>query len=196
MAPVLLQYYYENATPNDYFFGSLSGPGYMYPKAIPDSLFSPLMHIADTLCKKLDLNVFETMDYSEGSSGTGNNDLPRKLVEKYFTAMPDMLGILNGYAPSYTFGEVKGKPFISYDYYLDESKPEKDAVDDLNELIAINSKKPYFLALHIREWNDIDRVKRILDKVKGEKEVVSLDVFLKLAAGKSNFEEHYLPPSK
>ncbi|SEM76431.1 GxGYxY sequence motif-containing protein [bacterium A37T11] len=196
MAPVLLQYYYENATPNDYFFGSLSGPGYMYPKAIPDSLFSPLMHIADTLCQNLDLNVFETMDYSEGSSGTGNNDLPKSLVEKYMDAMPDMLGILNGYAPSYTFGLVKNKPFISYDYYLDETIPEADAVDDLNELIAINSKKPYFLALHVREWNDIERVKRILERVQGVKEVVSLDVFLKLAAAAPTYAPYYLQQAK
>ncbi|WEK38010.1 MAG: GxGYxYP family putative glycoside hydrolase [Candidatus Pseudobacter hemicellulosilyticus] len=196
MAPVLLQYYYENATPNDYFFGSLSGPGYMYPKAIPDSLFVPLMQIADSLCKQLDLNVFETMDYSEGSSGTGNNDLPKDLVEKYFKAMPDMLGILNGYAPSYTFGMVDKKPFISYDYYLDERIPEQDAADDLNELIAINGRKPYFLALHVREWNDIERVKRILDKIQGPKEVIALDVFLKLAAANPTWKEYYLPRKK
>lgn len=193
MAPVLLQYYYENATPNDYFFGSLSGPGYMYPKAIPDSLFLPLMKIADSLCKKLDLNVFETMDYSEGSSATGNNDLPKSLVEKYFKAMPDMLGILNGYAPSYTFGMVNKKPLISYDYYLDERMPEADVVEDLNELIAINGKKPYFLALHVREWNDIERVKRILNKIQAPKEIVPLDVFLKLVAASPTFKEYYLP---
>ena len=30
------QYFYQQATPNDYFIGVLSGPGYMYPKAIPN----------------------------------------------------------------------------------------------------------------------------------------------------------------
>ncbi|GAA4795218.1 hypothetical protein GCM10023231_24530 [Olivibacter ginsenosidimutans] len=193
LAPVLLQYYYENATPNDYFFGSLSGPGYLYPKAIPEKLFEPMMHIADTLCKKLDLNVFETMDYSEGSSGVGNNDLPKKLVEKYFKAMPDIIGMLNGYAPSYTFGKVSGKPFISYDYYLDENMPEADVIDDLNELITLNATKPYFLALHVREWNDIDRVQRILSKLKGETEVVPLDIFLKMAAESDTYKTYYLP---
>jgi hypothetical protein len=35
MNPPALQYFYEDKSPNDYFIGGLSGPGYMYPKAIP-----------------------------------------------------------------------------------------------------------------------------------------------------------------
>lgn len=196
MAPVLLEYYYKEATKNDYFFGSLSGPGYMYPKAIPDSLFTPLMHVTDSLCKKLDLNIFETMDYSEGSSGVGNNDLPKSIVEKYFKAMPTMMGMLNGYAPSYTFGLVDRKPFISYDYYLNEHLSEKDAVADLKELIRLNDKRPYFLALHVREWNNIDRVKRIIDQLGDEVEVVPLDYFMKMAAENWTFKDHYLKSNK
>ena len=34
VAPALLQYYYETATPRDHFIGSLSGPGYFYPKVL------------------------------------------------------------------------------------------------------------------------------------------------------------------
>ena len=36
--PAMLEYFYGMATPNDYFVGGLSGPGYMYPKAIPPQL--------------------------------------------------------------------------------------------------------------------------------------------------------------
>lgn len=196
MAPVLLQFYYENATANDFFIGSLSGPGYLYPKAIPDSLFEPLMHIADTICKKLDLNVFETMDYSQGSSGVGNDDLPRSIIKKYFNAMPGIIGMVNGYAPSYTFGTVDKKPFLSFDYYLDERMPEGDVIEDLNELIRVNSQKPYFMTLHVREWNDIDRVKRILANIEGNAEVLPLDVFLKMAGESPTFQEYYLSESK
>ncbi|MGA7305705.1 MAG: GxGYxYP domain-containing protein, partial [Rhodothermales bacterium] len=32
--PVLQEFYYETAKPNDYFIGALSGPNYMYPKPI------------------------------------------------------------------------------------------------------------------------------------------------------------------
>ena len=192
LAPVLLEYYYKNATKNDFFFGSLSGPGYMYPKAIPDSLFPALMKVADSLCRKLDINVFETMDYSQGTSGSGNNDLPKSTIEKYFANMKDMIGILNGYAPSYTFGKIGNKPFISYDYYLDEHLPESSAVNDLKELIGLNSNRPYFLALHVREWNDIDRVKRIIAQLGNNVEVVPLDVFMKMAGSNFTYKENYL----
>ncbi len=38
MCPTVLEYYYASATPNDFFIGALTGPGYMYPKAIPPKL--------------------------------------------------------------------------------------------------------------------------------------------------------------
>ena len=37
MAPGMAEYFYSMATPNDYFIGCLSGPGYLYPKAVPPS---------------------------------------------------------------------------------------------------------------------------------------------------------------
>jgi len=35
MSPSLLEFFYSQATPNDYFIGCLSGSSYMYPKAFP-----------------------------------------------------------------------------------------------------------------------------------------------------------------
>lgn len=192
MAPVMLEYYYTSATPNDYFFGSLSGPGYMYPKAIPPSLLPSVIRTADTLMHKLDLNVFETMDYSEGSTVVGNTDIPKYIVEDYYRYMPDAIGFLNGYAPSFTFYSQKGRPFISYDYYLDEHRPVKDAVADLQELTFLNKERPYFLLLHIREWNNIDRVKQILDQLGSNVEVVPLDIFLKMAGHQPTFRTRFL----
>lgn len=34
--PVLLEYFYESATPNDYFMGGASGAGFVYPNALAD----------------------------------------------------------------------------------------------------------------------------------------------------------------
>ncbi|HEY5390737.1 MAG TPA: GxGYxYP domain-containing protein [Hanamia sp.] len=192
MAPVLLEYYYGTATNNDYFFGSLSGPGYMYPKAIPPKLLPSVIKTADTILHKLDLNVFETMDYSEGSTVVGNTDLPEYIVNAYYKNMPDVIGFLNGYAPSYTFSSKDGRPFISYDYYLDEKRPVEDAVSDLKELISLNSNRPYFLLLHVREFNSIDRVKKILGQLGSETEVVPLDIFLKLAGNQPTFKTRFL----
>lgn len=192
MAPVMLEFYYGSATKNDFFIGALGGPGYMYPKAIPRDLLPGVVSKADELMRTLDINVFETMDYSEGATVEGNTEVPKYVVDAYYQGMPDAIGFVNGYAPAYTFTSRNGKPFVSYDYYLSETRPEDDAVADLKELASINKNRPYFLLVHVREWSDIVRVKAILDKLGKEFEVVPLDIFLKMAGQEPTFKERYL----
>jgi hypothetical protein len=192
MAPAMAEYFYTMATPNDYFVGCLSGPGYLYPKAVPRPYLKQLIEKAWEQMKILDLSVFETMDYSQGATVEGNSDLPEDIVDLYYEGMPGAIGFINGYAPSYTFAVKAGKPFMSYDYYLSPSRPEADAVADLQELAAVNAKRPYFLLLHVREASDVKRVKGILEKLGSEFEVVGLDRFLKMAGNTPTFQEHFL----
>jgi hypothetical protein len=110
--------------------------------------------------------------------------------------MPDVLGFINGYAPSFTFACRDGRPLISYDYYLSPSRQEEEAVADLEELAEINERRPYFLLIHVREWSDITRVKSILDRLGSEFEVVPLDVFIKMAGENFTFKEKYLKNDK
>jgi hypothetical protein len=192
MAPAMAEYFYTMATPNDYFIGCLSGPGYMYPKAVPPHLLKKLIAMAREQMKTLDLAVFETMDYSEGATVEGNTELPKEVVDMYYEGMPEAIGFVNGYAPSYTFYVRDGKPFISYDYYLSPERPEADAVADLQELARINDRRPYFLLMHVRESSDIKRVKGILDKLGPDFEVVPLDRFLRMAGKVPTFKEKLL----
>ena len=192
MAPAMAEYFYTMATPNDYFIGCLSGPGYLYPKAVPPNLLPQLIAIARDQMKVLDLRVFETMDWSEGSEVEGNTDLTREVAREYFSGLPEAIGFVNGYGPGYTFTVRDGRPFVSYDYYLSPVRPEADAVADLRELAAVNSRRPYFLLVHVREWSNVKRVKGILDKLGPEFEVVPLDVFLSLAGSEPTFEERLL----
>jgi hypothetical protein len=192
MAPGMAEYFYSMATPNDYFIGCLSGPGYLYPKAVPPSLLPPLIAMAREQMKALDLRVFETMDWSRGSEFEGNTDLTEDILGKYFAGMPEAVGFVNGYGPGYTFTAKDGRAFVSYDYYLSPVRPEADAVADLQELAAINAKRPYFLLVHVREWSDVRRVKGILDRLGPEFEVIPLDVFLSMAGEKPTFEERFL----
>jgi hypothetical protein len=192
MAPAIAEYFYTVATPNDYFIGCLSGPGYMYPKAVPPKLLPGLLAKAKEDMDILDLRVFETMDYSEGATVEGNTDLPKEIVDAYYRAMPNAIGFVNGYAPSYTFTARDGKPFVSYDYYLSPERPEADAAADLEELARINSRRPYFLLMHVREYSNVKRMKAILDRLGSEFEVVPLDVFLTLGGKEPTFKERYL----
>ena len=56
-SPAALEYFHESATPNDYFIGGLSGPGYMYPNHIPADRFPLLMKEANELMGLLDERV-------------------------------------------------------------------------------------------------------------------------------------------
>ena len=192
MAPAMMEYFYTEATPNDYFIGALSGPGYMYPKAVPPKMLPSLLDETNRLMKLLDLKVFEIMDYSEGATVEGNTELTKEVVDAYYKNMPDVIGFINGYAPAFTFTERNKIPLVSFDYYLSRSKTEEDAVAELHELAAINKNRPYFLLVHIREWSDVTRVKRILGKLGPEFETVPLDVFLKMAGEAPTFKERYL----
>jgi hypothetical protein len=196
MAPSMAEYFYTVATPNDYFIGCLSGPGYMYPKAVPPKLLPGLIAKAKEYMDVLDLKVFETMDYSEGATVEGNTELTKEIVDAYYKGMPNAIGFVNGYAPSYTFTVKDGKPFISFDYYLSPERAEAEAAADLEELAKINSKRPYFLLIHVREYSNVKRVKGILDRLGPEFEVVPLDVFLTLAGQAPTYQERFLEPKK
>jgi hypothetical protein len=195
MNPPALQFFYEDKTPNDYFIGGLSGPGYMYPKSIPADKFPALMADARTLMRQLDLRVLEIMDYSEGNRHVGNTDLPKELVDRYYEQFPDVLGFINGYGTARTFDLRDNRPFISYDYYLGVDRPVEEAVADLDELTELNPERPYFLLIHVRESNTIELVAQILDRLREKVEVVPLDVFLKLAASAKTYRTRYQQPA-
>jgi len=192
MAPAMQEFFYSTATPNDYFIGCLSGPGYIYPKAVPPEKLPLLIDKARDLMGKLDLKVFEIMDYSEGATVEGNTELTKEVVDAYYKGMPEVIGFLNGYAPAYTFFVKDERPLISYDYYLSPTRSEADAVADLQELAAINKKRPYFLLVHVRESSNVKRVKGILDKLGQKFELVPLDIFLKMAGEHPTFKEKFL----
>jgi len=195
MNPPALQFFYEDKTPNDYFIGGLSGPGYMYPKAIPADKFPGLMKVGRNLMAQLDLRALEIMDYSEGNRHVGNTDLPKAVVDRYYEQFPDVLGFINGYGTARTFDLRDTRPMISYDYYLDVARPTEEAVADLEELIQLNPRRPYFLLMHVRESNTIEKVASILGSLSEQVEVVPLDKFLKLAASNQTYPTHYQQPT-
>jgi hypothetical protein len=191
LAPVMLEYFYSQATPNDYFIGGLGGPGYVYPKAVPPQHLPRMVDLACGLMKKLDLNVFEIMDYSEGVMVEGNSDLTRDVVDAFYRGMPEAIGFANGYVQSHTFAVRDKRPLISYDYYLAPECAEEQVAADLEELAELNKARPYFLLMHVRQLSTIARVKSILGRLGEDFEVVPLDIFLKMAGEQPTFAERY-----
>ncbi len=192
VAPALLQYYYETATENDHFIGSLSGPGYFYPKAYPPGMLPGVLRREDSLMRQMDLHVFAIMDFSEGDHRVGNADLPKRIVDAYFENLPTADGFLNGYGPANTFDIRNGRPLISYDYYVDVTKPAEEVAEDLRELGRINPRRPYFLPVHVREHNDIERMKRVIALLGDDCEVVPPREFMMMAGRRPTMTTRYL----
>ena len=121
LAPGRLEAFYRTATPKDFLIGSLSVAGYGYPKvrhhplpgtlgsrltllcvplvqAIPVGALPVMLALAAHISTALDLTVFETMDYSQGSTAAGNTDLTQRVVDAYFEqfSADKFLGFING----------------------------------------------------------------------------------------------------
>ncbi|MBA4137076.1 MAG: hypothetical protein C0518_07150 [Opitutus sp.] len=195
-SPAALEYFHESATPNDYFIGGLSGPGYMYPNAIPAERFTALMKEANEMMEVLDERVMEIMDNSAADGNVGNADLTKETVDRYYAAFPNVIGFINGYGPARTRDLRDTRPMISYDYYIDPRRPRAEVAADLNELIALNAKRPYFLLIHVRESNDVNSLVEVTRQLEGPVEIVPLDVFLKLAASNQTYTTRYQDPTE
>ena len=193
-SPAALEYFHESATPNDYFIGGLSGPGYMYPNHIPAARFPGLMAQAGELMARLDEHVMEIMDNSAADGNLGNTDLTKETVDRYYRAFPQVIGFINGYGPARTRDLRGTQPLISYDYYIDPRRPRAEVTADLNELIALNAKRPYFLLVHVRESNDVNSLIQVTKQLEGPVAIVPVDVFLKLAASNQTYTTRYQDP--
>ncbi|PTX94483.1 GxGYxYP domain-containing protein [Opitutus sp. ER46] len=194
--PAALEYFHESATPNDYFIGGLSGPGYMYPNHIPADRFPLLMAEAREMMAQLDEHVMEIMDNSAADGNVGNADLTKEAVDRYYAAFPDVIGFINGYGPARTRDLRDSRPLISYDYYISPKRPREEVAADLNELIAVNRNRPYFLLIHVRESNDVNSLVEITRQLDGPTEIVPVDVFLKLAASRKTYTTRYQDPAE
>ena len=192
LQPTLMEMIYSQATPNDYFIGALSSAGYTYPKALGKTYLPHLLDVANDLMKVGDLNSYAIMDESEGTTVVGNMNLPEWVTQAYFDHMPDALGFVNGYAPSFTFTKNSSRPFLSYDYYLDPSRSIKSAASDILNLHILNPKRPYWLAIHVREFSGIERVESILSLLpKDDFELVPLDWLLQGAGQNPTFTTRF-----
>lgn len=194
-SPAALEYFHESATPNDYFIGGLSGPGYMYPNHIPAHRFGPLMAEARALMATLDQRVMEIMDNSAADGNVGNADLTKETVDRYYEAFPDVIGFINGYGPARTRDFRDTRPLLSYEYYVDPRRPRTEVAADLNELIALNARRPYFLLVHVRESNDVNSLVEVTRQLEGPVEIVPLDKFLRLAASRPTWTIRHQDPT-
>lgn len=187
--PAPMEMFARLKTANDFFIGGQSG--YMYPMAVPHDKFPGIMREMNERMPKLDMHTVTIMDHTDRGIPIGYFDLTKRTVDEYYANVPDAIGFINGYAAAHTYDIRNGQAFMSYDYYLDEHRPEADAAADLDELMRLNPKRPYYLLVHVRESNSLKRVISIVNRLAEKPEIVALDTFLKLAAGNPTFKVRY-----
>ena len=86
-------------------------------------------------------------------------------------------------------------PGVSYtDSTVLFSEAVTEATADLEELIQLNPARPYFLLMHVRESNTVEKVATILNSLSEPVEVVPLDKFLKLAASAKTYRTRFQQP--
>jgi hypothetical protein len=195
MNPPALQYFYEDKSPNDYFIGGLSGPGYMYPKAIPADKFPALMKdVGRDLMARSTCASSRSWTTPRATATSATPTCPRRSWTATTTSSRRHR-LHQRLRRARTFDLRDGRPLLSYDYYLSIDRPVEEAAADLEELIQLNPQRPYFLLIHVRESNTVEKVADILGRLSESVEVVPLDVFLQLAAGAKTYRTHYQQPT-
>ena len=188
LQPTLLMMFYEQATCNDRFVGALSGPGYMYPRAVPTATLPKLLQMADGFLQELDLHAMTIMDESHGQL---QHNLPKDIVDAYFDNMPTAQAFYNGYRASNTFASRGNQIFLSHDYYLAPDRSDDLVLADLHSLATVNAVRPYLLLVHVREFSDMNRVKSIFDRLD-DFVLLPSETFVEVAQTQPTFVERYL----
>jgi len=225
--PALLQMFYEQATSKDYFVAALSGPGYMYPKAVPPALLPSRLELAQQEMVTLDLQhmiIFDASDCKGAHTVSGDTWLTPSVVSQYFRTMNRSVGFLNGYGPTFTFQHdaATQHSVLSFDCewrvlvptcvlrnqvtracclllvacccadYLDPGRSVADAVADINLLAELNAVRPYFLAVHVREFSTVGKVEQIIAGLDADTfQVVPVDTFFAYANAGPTWWNHY-----
>lgn len=189
LQPALLQMFYAQATAKDHFVGALGGPGYMYPKAVPPALLHSRLQQAQADMTVLDLQEFVIFDASSATGEhtvTADTNLTSAVMDAYFArdTMNGTTGFLNGYAPSfsYRYEPESKRSLVSFDYYLDPSRTVQDVIGDLATLAAANPRRPYFCAIHVREWSTVGKVQEVIAGLPADEfQLLPVDQFFQAA---------------
>ena len=156
LIPGIIRYYYSQApcTPNDEFIMGLSGAGYMFPgqfgqapgfsRERRERAWSKFLELSEAYRRRMDLRVVTIHHFRE----RGSQLIGRTFFRRYARAMPDLLGLLNGYgyfdiAAAYgeTGTSVDGMPIAHAAY--NRMKPNGDVAAELRQ--AAGDQRPAFL---------------------------------------------------
>ncbi len=138
--PYVLKYFYENASPNDYFVGGLSGKGYCKPDYFTDrTVLTNFLAESQVLYEKTDLTEARVWQVDETGPLVAN--------------ILDVKGIFDGYGGSFQYRTprlVNGMPIVLPVAIGNDSR---SPVEFIKNLRSVNSQRPLFIFFHLHCWS-------------------------------------------
>lgn len=160
LLPDVLQWHYENSTPNDYFFCSMSGAGYMMPHCYatktsePEAVWREFMKLTDSYMKKLDLDMV-SLHTDAWHAVPQYDDSP--MLKRYVKGIPGLKAILADFGKLEHLDlkranhEVDGVPvFHTLNRWLIEGDPAEYLAKQIREITP--SSKPGFMSIMALSW--------------------------------------------
>ena len=81
---------------------------------------------------------------------------------------------------------------MSFDYYLDPGRSISEAISDIEMLARLNPVRPYYLAIHVREFSTVGKVISIVDGLDETLfEVVNADDLWEMANANPTFLDRF-----
>jgi len=176
VAPTVLRYFYQHATPKDYFIAAASGLGYIYPDDYPQPALDSNCSLLNRFMAKADLNILNIL----GNSSASQYMIPylnQSNVDAIFYYDYSNYSGLNGQITC-----VNGKPVIGGRFNL-WSGFETPA--SLAAALNAQAKNPYsqkgYSLIPVHVWsNNVDSVNKCISLLDSTVRVVAPDVFVKL----------------
>lgn len=186
LAPTVLDWYYDTATPNDNLIVGPSGNGFIFPGAYPSSELDLHTQRLNDYMGKLDMSVVSVI---------GRNSLANTSLWDKYTAQPNVEGLFyyewSPYFGSPHNGDIvwsNGKPVISTSMKLADGlsyAPKKDQIVRYinNQPTNPNIQSGYSM-IAVDAWNNYDvpgTIQYIVDRLDSNIRVVTPDEFVRLA---------------
>ncbi|MHB1001565.1 MAG: GxGYxYP domain-containing protein [Armatimonadota bacterium] len=177
LLPAVLQWHYENATPNDYFFCSMSGVGYMMPHAFatgvddPDKVWGDFMKLTADYMKRLDLDMVSLHTDAWHAQPQYEDS---KMLKRYTEGIPGLKAILSDFGrlealdPDRANHFVDGVPvFHTLNRWLIEGDPAEYLAKQMRDVTP--KTRPAFLSLMALSWTYKPAIiKAAMDKMGDE----------------------------
>jgi hypothetical protein len=169
--PDLIEYYYETATPNDYFVSDASAAGYFMPSRVPDELWPNML--------KHNIEYFTRLDMSIAPMVLDNRLPDKDDLDMLVKFAPDGIGTVRQ-NQTFMHGDTAVTALLGGGY--DKTDPEKGAIALENVINAQFSKSKSGASLCMLRcvWTTPSIICQSLDlyrEANPDKEVIVVDIY-------------------